>query len=96
VNRDKEICGVTIDLVDPSIDTGSILKQAVIFPGKKGNFITYPYHQYGTAINMMKEVLQKIEENKLQPYKKEGVESKLYYHPTFTGYLYNFFFKVIR
>ena len=82
--------------MDPGIDTGSILKQAVIFPGKKDNFITYPYHQYGTAINMMKEALQNIKENQLEPYKKENAVSNLYYHPTFTGYLYQYFFKNVK
>lgn len=96
VNNDKENCGVTIHIVDSGIDTGSILKQAAIFPGKKDNFITYPYHQYGTAINLMKEVLQNIKENQLQPYKKEKAESNLYYHPTFTGYLYQYFFKNVK
>lgn len=96
VNNDKTNCGVTIHLVDSGIDTGSILKQAVILPAKNDNFITYPFHQYGIAVNMMKEVLKNINDNQLQPNKKENVESNLYYHPTFTGYLYNFFFKGIK
>lgn len=95
-NNDKENCGVTIHLVDPGIDTGSILQQAIIFPENKDNFITYPYHQYGLAINMMREVLKKINENQLKPYQKANVKSYLYYHPTFTGYLYYFFFKGIK
>lgn len=96
VNNDKENCGVTIHMVDTGIDTGSILKQAIIYPSKKDNFITYPYHQFGTAINLMKEVLQNIKENQLQPYKKEKAESNLYYHPTFTGYFYQYFFKNVK
>jgi methionyl-tRNA formyltransferase len=96
VKGDKENCGVTIHLVDPGIDTGSILKQATVFPSKKDNFVTYPYHQYGIATKMMKEVLHKIEKNELQPFKKENVESNLYYHPTLTRYLKNLLFKGIK
>ena len=93
---DKKNCGVTIHLVDPGIDTGSILKQSRIFPDKKDNFITYSYHQYGTAIKLMREVLLSIEKDNLQPFKKNNVESNLYYHPTFTGYLKKLIFKGIK
>jgi folate-dependent phosphoribosylglycinamide formyltransferase PurN len=96
VKGDKENCGVTIHLVDPGIDTGSILKQATVFPGKKDNFVTYPYHQYGIAAKMMEEVLLNIEKKELNPFKKVNAESNLYYHPTFTGYLYHYFFKGVK
>jgi len=93
INNDAKNCGVTIHLVDSGIDTGSILKQATIFPEKKDNFITYPYHQYGVTTKLMKEVLSSFQNKNLRPFKKDNVESNLYYHPTFTGYVKNFIFK---
>ncbi len=96
VKGDEENCGVTIHLVDPGIDTGSILKQSRVFPDKKDNFVTYPYHQYGIATKMMKEVLLNIQKKKLSPFKKDNVESNLYYHPTFTGYIKNLILKGVK
>jgi len=96
VKGDRENCGVTIHLVDPGIDTGSILKQEIVFPGKEDNFVTYPFHQYGTAVKMMEEVLRNIEQKEIQSFKKVSVESNLYYHPTFTGYLKNLIFRGIK
>lgn len=96
VNDDLENCGVTIHKVDSGIDTGSILKQATINPNKEDNFVTYPFHQYGVGISLLKEVLNQIISGKLKTYRKKDVVSKLYYHPTLSSYLYNFIFRDIR
>ena len=40
VNNDQENCGITVHLVDPGIDTGSIIYQSKISISSKDNFIT--------------------------------------------------------
>lgn len=95
-NNDKENCGVTIHLVDTGIDTGSILKQEVITVKRIDNFTTYPLLQYGLAIKLLKDVLKDLKTNNIKPFKKESSKSKLFYHPTFTGYLYKFIFKRVK
>lgn len=95
-NNDEENFGVTVHLVDKGIDTGSIIYQDTTSVDKEDNFITYPLHQYSLAIPLLKQALMDIKRNELKTYKKEGVESKLYYHPTFTKYLSGLIFKGIK
>lgn len=87
-NNDAENFGVTIHIVDKGIDTGDIIYQDTCSVTKKDNFLTYPLYQYALAIPLLKKTLEDIKMNKLKVYKKENVESKLYYHPTFTSYLW--------
>jgi methionyl-tRNA formyltransferase len=96
VANDIKNCGVTIHEVDQGIDTGLILKQARITISKNDNFTTYPYHQYGVSIAPMKTVLNEIKNNTLVYQKKSFESGKLYYHPTFTGYLYHRIFKGVK
>jgi folate-dependent phosphoribosylglycinamide formyltransferase PurN len=96
LKNDIENCGVTIHIVDKGIDTGALIKQATIEISEQDNFATYPLHQYGVAINLMKQTLKDYYNNKLKTFKKENVESNLYYHPTFSAYIYNRFFKDIK
>jgi folate-dependent phosphoribosylglycinamide formyltransferase PurN len=96
IANDKKNCGVTIHQVDKGIDTGDIIKQSAITISDNDNYITYPFHQYGIAIELMKSTLEDLKKNNLRTFKKENVESKLYYHPTFTGYLYNRLFRGIK
>ena len=86
-NDDKENCGVTVHLVDAGIDTGGILYQGIISPGKKDNFITYPLLQVAEGIRLMKLAITDISNNTINV-KQGGSESKLWYHPTIWKYLY--------
>lgn len=96
VKDDKENCGVTIHKVDKGIDTGDLLRQGAIEISEQDNFITYPLHQYGVAVNLMKESLMDYQNKKLNTFKKENVDSNLYYHPSFFEYLYHRFFKGVK
>lgn len=96
VKNDDENCGVTIHKVDKGIDTGDIIKQATIKISKEDNFTTYPLHQYGVGIDLMKETLSEIREKRFSTFKKENVGSNLFYHPSFSGYLYNRFFNGVK
>lgn len=87
-NQDAKRFGVTIHKIDTGIDTGDIIYQATGTVDKKDNFLTYPLLQIALAIPLLKKTFKDLEVGKLKAYKKEQVHSKLYYHPTFTGYLW--------
>ncbi len=87
-NNDAENCGVTVHLVDPGIDTGGILSQRKINPTKKDNYCTYPLLQMHEGLKCIEDSIAQIETNTIQ-IKKGATESRLYYHPTINGYLYN-------
>jgi methionyl-tRNA formyltransferase len=89
IANDKKNCGVTIHKVNKGIDTGDIIKQSAITISNNDTIITYPFLQYGIGIELMKSTLEDLKNGNLKTFKKENTESKLYYHPTFTGYLYN-------
>lgn len=96
VKDDKENCGVTIHKVDKGIDTGEIIKQATIEISEQDNFTTYPLHQYGVAIDLMKETLADYRNNGLKTFKKENVNSNMYYHPSLLEYFYFRFFRGVK
>jgi len=86
-NRDKDNFGVTIHKVDPGIDTGLIIYQSTCLVDSSDNFLTYPLYQYALAIPLIVKSVSDIIANNLKAYKMDNVESKLYYHPTFTAYI---------
>jgi methionyl-tRNA formyltransferase len=88
VNRDRGNCGVTIHKVDKGIDTGDIIFQSIIKFTGEDNFSTYPLHQYGVAIPLLKRAIGDFKNNDLKLFKKNNDKSSLFYHPTFFGYLY--------
>lgn len=96
-NNDEENFGVTVHLIDKGIDTGAIIYQNTTQSiSKKDNFLTYPLHQMNLAIPLLKKAIGDSEKDNLKSYKKENVESKLYYHPTITGYLWNRLIKGVK
>lgn len=95
VNKDRENCGVTVHLIDKGIDTGGIISQKVINPTPKDNYSTYPLLQMYKGLECIKDAILEIEENRLMV-KVNNLESKLYYHPTVTEYLYHRIFNKIK
>ena len=94
-NNDRQNCGVTIHLVDKGIDTGDVIDQMPISPGRTDNFSTYPIHQLGVALPRLKNIIEDILANRVSVHKAEG-ESRLWYHPTIFEYFYYRIFKGIR
>lgn len=88
VNKDAAHCGVTVHLVDAGIDTGNVLFQHVIDPGKKDNFITYPYLQTAAGVTLLKAATAAALRQELVAVPTQG-PSALWYHPTLWQYLYN-------
>jgi folate-dependent phosphoribosylglycinamide formyltransferase PurN len=96
VNKDGENCGVTVHKVDEGIDTGDLIKQKKVNITGKDNFVTYPYLQIASAIELLKETIENFQKGELDFYKKETVKSNLYTHPTFTEYIYNYITKCVK
>ncbi|MBP2832021.1 hypothetical protein J8281_07440 [Aquimarina sp. U1-2] len=94
-NNDPEHCGVSVHLVDPGIDTGGILYQGVIHPTKKDNFVTYTYLQLGVGIALMKKALNDAHNDSLNTI-TNGLDSKLWYHPTIWFYLKTLIVKGVK
>lgn len=84
---DEGNCGATIHLVDQGIDTGGILAQVKIDVDDGDHFLTYPIHQFGTAVPYLKEQIKKVATNEYELVFNE-LPSKLYYHPTIWRYLW--------
>tara|TARA_R100000935_G_scaffold198_1_gene557 strand:+ start:12252 stop:13019 length:768 start_codon:yes stop_codon:yes gene_type:complete len=96
-NNEPENCGVTVHLVDQGIDTGKVLAQSIIKPTGKDNFVTYPYLQFSAGIIQIKSVLRYYKSHNFFPeFNVNDTTSKLYYHPTFTGYLFKRFVKGVK
>ncbi|NOY48171.1 MAG: formyl transferase [Chlorobi bacterium] len=95
-NDDKANCGVTVHLVDPGIDTGGILYQALIEPTKQDNFTTYTYLQIGEGIQLMKKAINSYLDGNLKTQESTTNKSALWYHPTLWYYLSKRLFKGVK
>lgn len=85
-NRDPERCGVTVHVVDPGIDTGAIVAQAIVTPTARDSFVTYPYLQLAAALPLLVDAVGKALDGKLATHEAEG-ESAVWYHPGAFQYL---------
>lgn len=84
-NKDEANFGTTIHIVDAGIDTGAVLKQVFIRPGKQDNFVTYPVLQVAIGINALKELLPKVLKDNYQT-SKHSEKGRMYYQPTIWQY----------
>lgn len=81
--------GTTIHLVDTGIDTGNVLAQALIEPGQRDNFVTYPCLQYAAAMPALQRVIAEVLAGQMQTIPAASSESRLWSHPTVGQYLTN-------
>lgn len=84
-NGDASHAGVTVHLVDAGIDTGGVLYQAHITPGRRDNFCTYPLLQLSAGLPSMARAVNDALAGALNPVDPK-LPSRLYYHPTLWGY----------
>jgi methionyl-tRNA formyltransferase len=90
-NKDRQHCGVTVHAIDKGIDTGGILQQDIIEPCPRDNFITYPYLQFEKAIQLVKNIVPRLLQEKIPFLPAPPGVSKLWYHPTIWQYIANRF-----
>ena len=89
-------CGVTVHLVDLGIDTGKILRQAVITPAVQDNFVTYPLLQLSAGIPLLISSVADLLEGHIDGAAGQPGQSKLWSHPTVFEYLYNRFARGVK
>jgi methionyl-tRNA formyltransferase len=86
---DAENCGVTVHLVDPGIDTGSIIAQARIRPSRSDSYFTYHWAQLAAGLPLLTTAVEDALSGRLvsdPPNAADG--SHLFYHPTLWGYVW--------
>jgi methionyl-tRNA formyltransferase len=84
---DREHCGVTVHIVDPGIDTGEIIGQALIAPTAVDNFATYPLLQTAAGLPVLIDAVKAVLDGNLQRKAPPAGASQLWSHPTLTQYL---------
>lgn len=85
VNRDPGNCGVTVHLVDEGIDTGPILRQAMVQPTAADNFSTYPVLQVAVGSSLLTGSLLEAMAGKTLARPSQG-KSARWDHPTLWEY----------
>ena len=86
-NNDPAHCGVSVHLVDPGIDTGAIIAQALIYPTANDNFVTYPLLQLAAGLPLLKQAVRDALQGEVQLKPAPEGPSKLWSHPTLAEYL---------
>jgi folate-dependent phosphoribosylglycinamide formyltransferase PurN len=82
--------GTTVHLVDPGIDTGSILAQATFTVSGKDSIATYPYLHLAAGLPLLAEQVDTVLAGRAldpRPEKKPAVPSTLRLHPTVGQYV---------
>jgi len=87
-NNDAAHFGTTIHLIDTGVDTGAVIRQKFILPGKQDNFATYPVLQTAIGIEALKEILPAIIDGSYHAISNTE-KGKMYYQPT----IWQYFFK---
>ena len=95
-NQDAGHCGVTIHHIDPGIDTGGVLAQATVTPTRDDSFVTYPLLQLEAGVGLLREVIPRIAAGDVSPRAKPPNDSRLYYHPGLSQWLYGWWMYGVR
>jgi folate-dependent phosphoribosylglycinamide formyltransferase PurN len=81
-----ELAGTTIHLIDPGVDTGAIVAQAVIDVEQTDTYRTLPVKQYIAGIPLIANALDDVCNGSLKPYQRNDLESRQWYSPTLRDY----------
>jgi folate-dependent phosphoribosylglycinamide formyltransferase PurN len=92
----REDCGVTVHRIDPGVDTGEVLAQALIEPTTEDCFVTYPLLQTAAAIPLLVDVIGKLARGTEIQFPPSGGPSKQWFHPTLQEYLFSWFLAGVR
>lgn len=58
--REPQLCGVTVHFVDPGIDTGGVIGQALIHATSTDNFCSYPWLQLCLGLPILISAVSKV------------------------------------
>jgi folate-dependent phosphoribosylglycinamide formyltransferase PurN len=84
----RDACGVTVHFVDPGIDTGTVIEQALIEPAPSDNFVTYPLLQLAAGLPLLERAVRAALRGEVVTKAPPEGESRLWSHPTLWGYLW--------
>lgn len=84
-----DLAGTTIHRIDTGIDTGTVLKQAVVTPGSEDCFVTYPYLQLSIGLPLLASTIREAFLGNICTVRvtDSDAQSSLYHHPTLWSYL---------
>ena len=84
-----DLAGTTIHWIDTGIDTGTVIKQAVIEPGPEDCFVTYPYLQLSAGLPLLVSTIREFFLGEVRTVRIAGPDagSSLCHHPTLWRYL---------
>ncbi|PYE33712.1 formyl transferase-like protein [Rhizobium sp. PP-F2F-G38] len=88
VNRDEGNFGATVHLVDAGVDTGDILYQTRMTPGKGDTMHTYPLLQTAASIGIAIRAVEDALAGTLRPMTVAG-PSRQWYHPPVWTWIWN-------
>ena len=86
-NKEPELCGVSLHVIDEGIDTGAVIDQAIITPSTRDSFLTYPLLQLGEGIRLLRAHLPCLLGGTIKTKPALTQQSALWYHPTLWSYL---------
>lgn len=84
-----DLAGTTIHRIDTGIDTGTVIKQAVIEPSPEDCFVTYPYLQLAAGLPLLVSTIREYFLGEVNTVRiaAPNAGSSLYHHPTLWYYL---------
>ncbi len=82
-----DLAGVTVHVVDRGIDTGGIVAQATIAPSADDTPRTLVAKQTAAAVPLLIEAVRQALDGQLTTYRRDDLESRLWYPPTPLSYL---------
>ena len=86
-NKEKDLFGTTLHLIDVGVDTGGVIDQIVLQVSREDNFSTYPILQYCGGLKLIEKNLDKLNSNSISTQRPIVNESQLFFHPTIFQYL---------
>jgi len=90
VNKQPELFGATIHLVDEGVDTGTVLRHSFVVPSVNDDFSTYPLLQMSAALRELPSLLINLSKERQSVF-IPNLPSAIWTHPTLTGYFFNRF-----
>lgn len=94
--KNPNLFGVTLHLVDAGIDTGQVIDQKVIEVSPKDNYGSYPFLQFCGGLELIAQQAENLKSGSIQTKSAMVSESKLHYHPRLFQYMYHRLFKGVK
>ncbi len=81
-----ELAGTTVHLIDPGVDTGAILGQALIKVEPDDTYRTLPVKQYVAGLDLVANAVNDALAGQIKTFQRSDLESRQWYSPTLWDY----------